>query len=249
MESSVDYIPSLTPHKLVLATAGGSLSGQLLLGQVWAEHATGVEAYTTVAKPTSGSFSVFTVFDPEEFAVNDDVYLSMISGSPVGSSNWGERRTITAINNTTGEITFGNTNGGLGSHDYPVGSPLVKYKGYYEFPEYPQVNSIQFTYIDNDKILALGDRTLRAFSSLGDPGRQNFVQLSATFAYIPNSMYRALERLLDWQRRGHLLTLHPYLVGVPPVLIGNLIIGSRSKNLAADLDKTNVTLTFISAIP
>ena len=53
-------------------------------------------------------------------------------------------------------------------------------------------------------------------------------------------------KLLRWQRKGNLLTLHTGLDNIPPVLYGHMVIDKRVKDMCFD-SYSSFAFTFIEA--
>jgi len=71
--------------------------------------------------------------------------------------------------------------------------------------------------------------------------------IKATFENVSQEFWDDLDRLMDWQRKGHLITLHPALNDLPAVLVGEIEIDQVQKNFW-DLRKRSFALTFIEIV-
>ena len=122
--------------------------------------------------------------------------------------------------------------------------------GFYTFTEYPDFGSVSWRRRTGERKQTLLDGTMRGWSiasSLGDSIQK--YTLRAHFSHVSQTFFDNLMILKEWQMRGRLLTLHPNIDDLPPVLVGFMSIPDESEMAKDfwDLGKRSFDLTFTEA--
>jgi hypothetical protein len=100
---------------------------------------------------------------------------------------------------------------------------------FYEISENHDSESLSITTIDNFTDVNLNDASIARFDSTGWGERNIKYEVSCKFTNVLTSIWTYLNKLLDIQKNGYKLNLHPYVAELPEVLTGFLYLTSVSK--------------------
>jgi len=101
---------------------------------------------------------------------------------------------------------------------------------------WPDMGSVSWSVVEETS-------SKEVISSLSDSKADYRYVIKASFSYVSQEFWNDMLKLLTWQSKGFLLTLHPYIDDVPPILVGKLSIVNIKKNFW-DLTKRSFELTF-----
>ncbi|GEM_PF-2534268 len=108
-------------------------------------------------------------------------------------------------------------------------STASTYASYYEISDNHDSESLTITKSDNYQDITLNDGSLVRYDSTGWGERNVKYEISCRFTNVSTTIWTYLSRLLDIQKNGYKLNLHPYINEVPEVLTGFLYISGISK--------------------
>lgn len=100
---------------------------------------------------------------------------------------------------------------------------------FYEISENHDSESLSITPIDNFLDINLNDASIARFDSTGWGERNIKYEVSCSFTNVAASIWTYLNKLLDIQKNGYKLNLHPYVAELPEVLTGFMYLTSVSK--------------------
>lgn len=129
--------------------------------------------------------------------------------------------------------------------------------GYYTFTELADYGSISVERIDTAQTLELADGYTALYDPSGNDGKNKRHIVRARFSTVPAAFTWNLNKLLDWQNKGNLLTLHlktatsdwmdyystQTQAPMPPVLYGLMRLSGRTKD-HYDLDRSTFDFEF-----
>jgi len=99
---------------------------------------------------------------------------------------------------------------------------------YYEIADNHDSESLSITKLDNLSDISLNDGSLARYDSTGLGERNVKYEISCRFTNVSNTIWNYLSKLLDIQKNGYKLNLHPYIAELPEVLTGYLYISGIS---------------------
>ena len=122
--------------------------------------------------------------------------------------------------------------------------PGASNRGYVEIDHYPEMGTLTINEQDSEMPinLKMSDGSTRLIDPTGNMYKKLFV-IEADFLRVSQPVYEQFRRLLEWQKRGFKLTLHPFLPEVPHCLVGVMEIERVSKNFW-DLTRFNFRFRF-----
>lgn len=117
-------------------------------------------------------------------------------------------------------------------------------KGYIEIDHFPEMGTLTVNQEESVQTinLKLSDGSSRFIDPSGNLYKKLYV-IEGDFLRVKEEVYNQLMGLLEWQKRGYKLTLHPFLPQVPHCLVGHLNIERVSKN-HWDLSRFNFRFRF-----
>ena len=202
-------------------------SGEMTLAEVFIEHIAGVEEELTVQRAyqtSDASVSIVAYGDSSDFTVgtnvaivtDDDNYTGVISGI------YGNSLVIQLDDPQTVSVAQGD-------------KVILKTDGYLEFTEYPLASSLDYGIIEDRKTILLADTLPVEIYQTAEPDAFDRFYVRAHFSNVPNSLWTKFKRLLDWQKRGHLINLHTDWVDLPLCMTGKVTISNLTKRELWDL--------------
>lgn len=123
--------------------------------------------------------------------------------------------------------------------------PGASGKGYIEIDHYPEMGTLQVNQQDstNEVRILLSDGSSVFMDPTGNMYKKLYI-VEADFLRVKQEVFEQIRKLLEWQSRGYLLTLHPFLPEVPHCLVGRLEIENVTKS-HWDLTRFSFRLRFI----
>ena len=118
--------------------------------------------------------------------------------------------------------------------------------GFYTFTEVPNLG-IQWGREPQFSSRRLANNTLRRYASsgAGQKTRKHFAEMQ--FSWASQAFWDNLMVFQNWQEQGQLLSFHPFIDDLPPVMVGvmDVIESNRAKKEQWDLGQHSFTLTFL----
>lgn len=99
---------------------------------------------------------------------------------------------------------------------------------YYALTDNHDSESLSITKYDNLTDVSMNDGSLNKYDSTGWGERNVKYELNCTFTMVSNTIWGYLTKLLNIQKNGYKLNLHPFIAELPEVLTGYLTIPSIS---------------------
>lgn len=118
--------------------------------------------------------------------------------------------------------------------------------GFYTFTEVPNLG-IQWGREQQFSSRRLANNTLRRYASsgAGQKSRKHFAEMQ--FSWASQAFWDTLMVFQNWQEQGQLLSFHPFIDDLPPVMVGvmDIIENNKAKKEQWDLAQHSFTLIFM----
>lgn len=118
--------------------------------------------------------------------------------------------------------------------------------GYYEIDAYPDVGSFTWGYMNEKVSRRCRNGKLKTYYASGFGERSRKIGLKAHFSGVSQTVWNELMLFLDWQEKGNLLNLFPFIDSLPPFIQGEMSIENITKDIW-DLAVTSFDLIFMEA--
>ena len=246
--STVDLSSVSQDAYLIIFVEGRNVGDyvSLFIDDVYLEHAHGTTPITRVTESISvarGSrLTNLTVVDASNFTVGEGVYLVDKTNGQIGYAvisridvdyralNFSDTMWFRKWNTTTNKYEE-KDNGALDT-DISVYDDVRLQQtnnGYYTFTEYPIRSSLAIDEIYPETKVSLADGSAKIFHTTSEGDKGVRYRIRCRFENVPSTMWDKLMVLLNWQRKGNMLNLHPMYDDLPSVMTGRMRLSNITK--------------------
>ena len=199
---------------------------------IYLEHSDPTDTKTETMEDitTTGGLTNIRVSSITGFTVSDTVLLSGVNSSGDRSQSEG---VISAITSSSKELVV-NLNSAITIDKHGT----VRKKGdcYYEFPDYPEMGSVQVKRTSPFQLQKITGK-LKGVATVGDASKEEIYEVSMTFPIVSTTFYKNIVKYIRRQESGELLILHTedLIPELPlPFLVGFAQIDQDTKNFWDD---------------